>query len=190
MKSPAFSTHNRRTSLKYLAGSPCDAALGGIPVFAEGPPEIAEIIADPKEAFRAKDFVEATRRKVDPVQWAFLASGVDDDATLRANREGLQHIQLRPRLLRDGSRVDMRTDLFGTVYNSAIFTCPASGEKFLSPSGWRTRRSACHQSARDHANAFHFHRSRGCELCPRQARVVPTPRSQRVGGVRKTCAEG
>jgi hypothetical protein len=33
------------------------------------------------------DFEEATRRKVDPVHWAYLASGVDDDATLRANRE-------------------------------------------------------------------------------------------------------
>ena len=55
--------------------------------------------------------------------------------TLHANREGFQHIQLRPRRLRDASKVDMRTDLFGTVYNSPIFTCPASGEKFLDPDG-------------------------------------------------------
>jgi 4-hydroxymandelate oxidase len=135
MKSPAFSTHNRRTLLKYLAGSPYVAALGGIRAFAERAPEIAEVIDDPKEAFSVMDFEEATRRKVDPVHWAFLASGVDDDATLRANREGFQHIQLRPRRPRDASKVDMRTDLFGTVYNSPIFTCPASGEKFLGPDG-------------------------------------------------------
>jgi 4-hydroxymandelate oxidase len=135
MKSPAFSTHNRRTFLKYLAGSPYVAALGGIRVFAERAPEIAEVIADPKEASSVMDFEEATRRKVDPVHWAYLASGVDDDATLRANREGFQHIQLRPRRLRDASKVDMRTDLFGTVYDSPIFTCPASGEKFLDPDG-------------------------------------------------------
>ena len=59
-------------------------------------------------------FEEATRRKAHPVHWAFLASGVDDDVTLRANREGFQHIQLRPRRLRDASKVDMRTGLFGT----------------------------------------------------------------------------
>ena len=35
MKSPAFSTHNRRTFLKYLGGSPFVAALGGIRAFAE-----------------------------------------------------------------------------------------------------------------------------------------------------------
>jgi 4-hydroxymandelate oxidase len=135
MKSPAFSTHSRRTFLKYLAGSPYVAALGGIRAFAERAPEIAEVMADPKEAFSVMDFEEATRRKVDPVHWAYLASGVDDDATLRANREGFQRIQLRPRRLRDASKVDMRTDLFGTVYNSPIFTCPASGEKFLDPDG-------------------------------------------------------
>ena len=92
MKSPPFSTHNRRTFLKYLAGSPYVAALGGIREFAKRAPEIAEVMADPKEAFSVMYFEEATRRKVDPVHWGFLASGVDDDVTLRANREGFQHI--------------------------------------------------------------------------------------------------
>jgi hypothetical protein len=131
VKSSAFSNPNRRTFLKYLAGSPYVVALGGIRAFAERAPEIAEVMADPKEAFSVMDFEEATRRKVDTVHWAYLTSGVDDDVTLRANREAFQRIQLRPRRLRDASKVDMRTDLFGTVYNSPIFTCPASGEKFL-----------------------------------------------------------
>jgi 4-hydroxymandelate oxidase len=132
MKSPAFSNLNRRTFLKYLAGSPYVAALDGIRAFAERwAPEIAEVMADPKEAFSVMDFEEATRSKVDPVHWPFLASGVDDDATLRANREGFQRIQLRPPRLRDASQVDMRTDLFGRVYNSPIFTCPAPGETLI-----------------------------------------------------------
>ena len=58
MKSPAFSTHNRRIFLKYLAGSPYVAALGGIRAFAERAPEIAEVMADPKEAFSVMDFEE------------------------------------------------------------------------------------------------------------------------------------
>jgi isopentenyl diphosphate isomerase/L-lactate dehydrogenase-like FMN-dependent dehydrogenase len=118
-----------------MAGSPYVAALGGIRAFAQRAPEIAQVIADPKGAFSVLDFEEAARRKVLPWHWAYLASGVDDDVTLRANREGFQHIQLRPRRLRDATRVDMRTDLFGTVYDSPIFTCPASGEKFLHPDG-------------------------------------------------------
>jgi 4-hydroxymandelate oxidase len=135
MRSPACSSQNRRTFLKYLAGSPYIVALGGIRAYAESAPEIAEALADPKEALSVMDFEEVSRRKVAPVHWAFLAGGVDDDATVRANREGFQHVQLLPRRLRDAGKVDMRTDLFGAVYNSPIFTCPASGEKFLDPDG-------------------------------------------------------
>ena len=64
-----------------------------------------------------------------------MASGVDDDGTLRANREGYKHVQLRPRRLRDATKVDMRVELFGTVYNSPIFLCPTGGEKAFYPDG-------------------------------------------------------
>ena len=66
---------------------------------------------------------------------AYMVSGVDDDATLRANREGYQHVQLRPRRLRDATKVDMHTELFGTVYNSPIFLCPTSAHKAFWPNG-------------------------------------------------------
>jgi isopentenyl diphosphate isomerase/L-lactate dehydrogenase-like FMN-dependent dehydrogenase len=135
MTSFASPNPNRRAFLRFLAGSPYVAALGGIRAFAQRAPEISEVIADPKEAFNVMDFEEAARRKVLPVHWAHLASGVDDDATLRANREGFKHVQLRPRRLRDATKVDVQSDLFGIVYNSPIFTCPTSGEKCLHPDG-------------------------------------------------------
>jgi 4-hydroxymandelate oxidase len=128
-------THHRRAFLRFLAGSPYVAALGGIHAFSQRAPEIAEVISDPKEAFNVMDFEEAARRKVLPGHWAYMVSGVDDDATVRANRDGYKHVQLRPRRLRDATKVDMRTDLFGTVYNSPIFTCPTGGEKFFNPDG-------------------------------------------------------
>lgn len=126
---------HRRAFLKFLAGSPYVAAFGGIRAFAQRVPELAEIIANPQEALDVMDFEEAAHRKVSQGHWAYMASGVDDDLTLRANREGYRHVQLRPRRLRDATKVDMRTDLFGTVYNSPIFTCPTGGEKFFHPDG-------------------------------------------------------
>ena len=87
------------------------------------------------EALNVMDFEEAARHRVLPVHWAHLASGVDDDATLRANCEGFKHVQLRPRRLRDATKVDVQSDLFGIVYNRPIFTCPTSGEKCLHPDG-------------------------------------------------------
>lgn len=122
------SIYHRRAFLKFLAGSPYVAALGGIRAFAQHAPELAPVINDPKEALDVMFFEEAARRKVLPGHWAYMSSGVDDDLTLRANREGYRHVQLRPRRLRDATKVDMRTDLFGTVYNSPIFTCPTGGE--------------------------------------------------------------
>ncbi len=135
MTSFSLPGYHRRAFLKFLAGSPYVAALGGIRAFAQHAPELAEIIADPKEALNVMDFEAAARRKVLPGHWAYMASGVDDDLTLRANREGYRHIQLRPRRLRDATKVDMRTDLFGTVYNTPIFTCPTGGEKSIHADG-------------------------------------------------------
>jgi 4-hydroxymandelate oxidase len=126
---------HRRRFLAFAAASPYVAALGGIRAFAQSSPEIAEVIASAKEAFNVMDFEEACRRKVLPGHWAYMVSGVDDDATVRANRDGYTHVQLRPRRLRDATKVDMTTQLFGVRYNSPIFTCPTGGEKFFHPDG-------------------------------------------------------
>jgi 4-hydroxymandelate oxidase len=125
----------RREFLKFLAASPYVAAFGGVAkfleqtAFAQTPQVASEVITEPAKALNVFDFEEAAHRKVLPGHWAYMASGVDDDATLHANREGFKHVELRPRRLRDATKVDMRVDLFGTVYNSPIFTCPTGGEK-------------------------------------------------------------
>jgi isopentenyl diphosphate isomerase/L-lactate dehydrogenase-like FMN-dependent dehydrogenase len=92
-------------------------------------------MADPKEAFSVMDFEAAARSKVAPQHFAFMASGVDDDATLRANREGYGHIKLRPRRLRDATKVDMRTTLYGATYNSPIYLCPTGSNRAFHPDG-------------------------------------------------------
>jgi 4-hydroxymandelate oxidase len=93
------------------------------------------VLASPADALSVLDFEEAARRMVQPGHWAYMASGVDNDVTLRANREGYSHIQLRPRRLRDATKVDMKVDLFGTTYNSPVFLCPTGGEKSFHADG-------------------------------------------------------
>lgn len=135
MTSLISATHHRRAFLRFLAGSPYVAALGGAYAFAQKTAELADVITDPKDALSVMDFEEAARRKVLPGHWAYMKSGVDDDATLYANHEAYKHLQLRPRRLRDATKVDMRTELFGTAYNSPIFTCPTGGECSFHPDG-------------------------------------------------------
>src|SRR6267142_4554781 len=123
----------RREFIKFLAASPYVAMLGGVSAFL--PQSASELITDPAKALNVFDFEEVAHRKVMPGHWAYMASGVDDDATLRANREGFRHVQLRPRRLRDATKVDMRVELLGTVYASPIFLCPTGGEKSFHPDG-------------------------------------------------------
>src|SRR5471032_2336676 len=121
----------RREFLKFLAASPYVAATGGVAAylqgaFAQGAPGL---IGGPAEALSVFDFEEVAHHNVQPGHWAYMASGVDGDETLRANREGFRHLELRPRRLRDAKKVDMRVELFGTAYESPIFTCPTGGER-------------------------------------------------------------
>jgi 4-hydroxymandelate oxidase len=124
-----------------MAASPFVAMLGGVSafleqgVFAQSTPQRSGVITNPAEALNVLDFEEPAHLKVPPGHWAYMVSGVDDDATLRANREGFNHVQLLPRHLRDATKIDMRVELFGTVYNSPIFLCPVSGHKAFSAGG-------------------------------------------------------
>jgi 4-hydroxymandelate oxidase len=130
----------RREFLRFLGTSPYVAALGGVAAFLGGRAaaqsgQAADVIGSPAEALNLFDFEPAAKRKVLPGHWAYMASGVDDDVTLRANREGYSHVQLRPRRLRDQTTVDMKVDLWGTTYDSPIFLCPTGGEKSFHPDG-------------------------------------------------------
>lgn len=131
----------RREFLRFVAASPYVAAVGGVAAFLQerGTAEMAqsapELIATPAEALNVFDFEEVAHRRMLPGHWAYMASGVDSDVTLRANRDGYSHVQLRPRRLRDATKVDPRVDLFGVTYASPIFLCPTGGEKSVHADG-------------------------------------------------------
>src|ERR1700704_5853544 len=83
----------RREFLKFLAASPYVVAAGGLGAFlrmlaasAQRAADGIDVITDPGSALNVFDFEEAAHRKVSGGHWAYMASGVDDDATLRANR--------------------------------------------------------------------------------------------------------
>lgn len=81
------------------------------------------------------DFEPAAHKVLPPAHWGYMASGVDDDYTQRINREGFKHFQLRPHRLVDVSKIDMKTEIFGTVWDSPIFLCPVGGQRMFHPDG-------------------------------------------------------
>ena len=64
-------------------------------------------IADPKQALNVMDFELAARSVLPPAHFGYLATGVEDDLTLKANRDGFSRLHLRPKRLIDITRVDM-----------------------------------------------------------------------------------
>src|SRR5690242_19405690 len=101
----------QRTFLRFIGASPWVASIGGIRAYAEQAPEVAEAISDPKEALSVFDFETAAHRKMLPGHWAYMMSGVDDDLTRDVNHEGYRQVQLRPRRLRDATKIDTRDRL-------------------------------------------------------------------------------
>ena len=81
------------------------------------------------------EFEAAARKALPPAHFGYMATGVDDDATLQANHEAYRHIQLRPRRLVDVREASMRTTLFGTTWESPIFICPCGYHKAFHPQG-------------------------------------------------------
>jgi isopentenyl diphosphate isomerase/L-lactate dehydrogenase-like FMN-dependent dehydrogenase len=137
---------SRRQFLKFLSASPLFASL---PALAEGPVpgtrlsdplmwapfSAANLIKSPQEAINVFDFEPVARANVPPAHFGYMASGIDDEVTLRANREGFLKFQLRPRRLVDVSKVDMKTDILGVTYSSPIVIAPIGGQQSFHEDG-------------------------------------------------------
>jgi hypothetical protein len=95
----------------------------------------SDLIKTPKEAINVFDFEPVAHENVPPAHFGYMASGLDDEVTLRANREGFLKFKLRPRRLNDVSKVDMSIEIFGGKYDSPIFLCPTGGNQFFHPEG-------------------------------------------------------
>jgi isopentenyl diphosphate isomerase/L-lactate dehydrogenase-like FMN-dependent dehydrogenase len=137
---------NRRRFLQFLAASPLFAAGAGSAVAETllpkpklpdplmwGPQDANELIKTPKEAINVFDFEPVCRQNVPPAHFGYMAAGIDDEVTLRANRQDFQKFQLRPRRLVDVSKVSMKTDILGVTYDSPIMICPIGGNRSFHP---------------------------------------------------------
>jgi 4-hydroxymandelate oxidase len=131
---------SRRLFLKFLAGSPFFAGSSLAAFAAETPSRLPDpmiwaprdldrLIASPKEATSVFDFEPVMHKNVPPAHFGYMASGIDDEVTLKANREGFLKFQLRPRRLVDVSKVDMSTDILGVKYDTPIIIAPTGGHK-------------------------------------------------------------
>lgn len=124
--------HDRRRFLKFLLASPFLAQFADV---ASGWQLPDDVISAPERALNVFEFEAAARRKLPPAHFGYIATGVDDDATLRANRDAFTRFQIRPRRLIDVSKVDMSVRLFGATWDSPIVLAPAGSQRAFHPEG-------------------------------------------------------
>jgi 4-hydroxymandelate oxidase len=139
MSQENFQIINRRRLLKFLAASPLFARSA----FAEGlrqadpadwaPRDLEKLIADPTQALDVFDFEPVMKKNVPPAHFGYMATGADDEMTLRANREGFRKFELRPRRLVDVSKIDMSAEILGAKYDSPIVIAPTGSNRAFHP---------------------------------------------------------
>lgn len=93
------------------------------------------IITSPDQALDVMDFEPAARKAIPPAHFGYLATGVDDDATVRANRDGYSHIQIRARRLVDVTSIDTSRTIFGTKWDTPIVLSPVGSQKAFHADG-------------------------------------------------------
>ena len=134
----------RRRFLQYLAASPLMAASAVEALAQEqrlpdpsvwGTRTLDKLIASPREAINVFDFEPVMHEKVPPAHFGYMATGIDDEVTLRANRAGFLKFQLRPRRLIDVETLDLRMELFGQTYPSPIVIAPTASNRAFHEDG-------------------------------------------------------
>ena len=84
------------------------------------------------------EFEEAAKGKLHKLAYDFIAGGVEDELTLRANREAFNHFVLLPRVMIDVSSVDTSVTLFGQKVDFPIFIAPTGGKNLVLPNADET----------------------------------------------------
>ena len=111
---------NRRELVRNLVG-----LAAGSPLL---PAEVPDELMGP---VNVHEFEEVAKRKMHKLAYDFIAGGVEDEYTLRANREAYGKFALRPRVMTDVSNVSLAVDLLGMKLASPILIAPTGGKNLV-----------------------------------------------------------
>jgi isopentenyl diphosphate isomerase/L-lactate dehydrogenase-like FMN-dependent dehydrogenase len=116
----------RREFLRFLAASPLAA-------MAQEPNAKEALTA--KDALSVMDFEPLAKNALPPAHWGYMSTGVDDDLTLRANRDAMRHYQIRARRLVGAAKPDLSLEVFGMTWDSPVYFSAVSAQRAFHPDG-------------------------------------------------------
>ena len=71
-----------------------------------------------------QEIVKAARQNLAPGPWDYLVGGAETETTLKRNRQALDSIAFRPRVLRDVSKIDCTASLLGRRIRTPVMLAP------------------------------------------------------------------
>jgi 4-hydroxymandelate oxidase len=148
MVSPFQRSTSRRRVVQFLVASPLFSQISR-PALAQdatapsrlpdplpwAPRDLGKLIVEPKEALSVFDFEPVMKKNVPAAHFGYMATGLDEEVTLRANREAFLRYQLRPRRLVDVSKIDTSCEIMGVSYENPIVIAPTGSNRAFHPDG-------------------------------------------------------
>src|SRR5258706_6664936 len=98
-----------------------------------------------EEFLTLQEIVAAARRNLAPGPWSYLVGGAETETTVRRNRQALDSIAFRPRVLRDMSAIDSTASFFGEKTRLPVFLAPIGGLESIVEGGAATAARAAAQ---------------------------------------------
>lgn len=111
---------NRRDAFRLMSWAAASPLFADVMDTVDGPVNVHE-------------FEAMAKKKLDPRAYDFIAGGVEDEKTLRANREAYDHVFLVPRIMTDVSKVDTSLELFGQKLDAPLLIAPTGGKNLVIP---------------------------------------------------------
>ena len=109
------------------------ALTASSPLFSQSPEALLEKVndGDVMGPVNVHEFETVARQKMHKLAYDFIAGGVEDELTLRANRAAYQRAVLLPRVMVDTSKIDMSVELFGIRMETPIIIAPTGGKNLV-----------------------------------------------------------
>src|ERR1041384_4190394 len=83
---------------------------------------------DVRERFQnLHEFLKVARFKLNRNNWDYIVGGTETETTLARNRQSLDQIAFKPRVLRNVQNVDCSTELFGRRIRIPVLIAPVGG---------------------------------------------------------------
>ncbi|HEV8456873.1 MAG TPA: alpha-hydroxy acid oxidase, partial [Methylomirabilota bacterium] len=98
---------------------------------------------NPEERFQTlHEIAKAARQSLAPGPWDYLIGGAETETTLKRNRQALDSIAFRPRVLRNVAKIDCRWSLLGRPVRIPVLLAPIGSIETFTEGGGATAAKA------------------------------------------------